>query len=119
MRIHLAPGIGHIPLERLHATHVEAMFAKMTERNTQILAARASSAERASVRGIRLTKPAAMTRVRATLRKALNDAVAKYRLIEFNPALHLEMPAYDRPAVRVWTPKAITQWQASGFKPSR
>ncbi|WP_117211652.1 tyrosine-type recombinase/integrase [Allorhizocola rhizosphaerae] len=120
VRNHLIPHLGHIPLQRLHATHIEAMFARMSKHNSGILAARASSdpAVRESVRNVRLTMPATMTRVRATLRKALNDAVAKYRLIEFNPALHLEMPAYDRPQVRVWTPKAIAQWKASGFRPS-
>lgn len=120
VRNHLVPHLGHIPLQRLHATHIEAMFATMAQHNSDLLAARVSGDPkvRETVRNVRLTMPATMTRVRATLRKALNDAVAKYRLIDFNPALHLEMPAYDRPAVRVWTPKAIAQWRASGFRPS-
>ncbi len=117
VRNHLVPHLGHIPLQRLHATHIEAMFATMAQHNSEILAARANGdpTVRESVRNVRLTMPATMTQVRATLRKALGDAVAKYRLIDFNPTL---LPAYDRPQVRVWTPRAIAQWRASGFRPS-
>lgn len=120
IRVHLVPQLGHHALQALNATHIEMMFARMKIRNAEVLAARDSDEEavRNSVKGERLTMPATMTRIKATLRKALNDAVEKHRLIDFNPALHAETPTYDRPEVRVWTPRAITQWQTSGFIPS-
>lgn len=120
VRVHLVPHLGHLAVQALNTTHIEAMFSRMKQRNAEILAARDSDdpVMRESVKGERLTMPATMTRIKATLRKALNDAVEKHRLIDFNPAIHAETPTYDRPEVRVWTPRAIAQWQSSGFIPS-
>lgn len=38
-----------------------------------------------------------MHRIRATLRKALNDAIRKHRLIDTNPATYAELPSPDLP----------------------
>src|SRR2546430_7451547 len=56
--------------------------------------------------------------VRATLRKALNDAIRSHRLIEFNPAAHVELPSGKRPKAKVWTAAAVAAWQATGARPS-
>jgi hypothetical protein len=98
VRVHLVPHLGHVAVQVLNATHIEAMFGRMRQRNAEILAARDSDDPmvRGSIKGERLTMPATMTRIKATLRKALNDAVEKHRLIDFNPAIHAETPTYDR-----------------------
>jgi len=120
VRIHLNPHLGHLPLARLNSADIEAMFAAITRRNRQILDDRGSTdqAVAEAATATRLTTPATIARVRATLRKALNDAMAKHRLIDFNPAVHAELPAYDPPTVRVWTEGAIAQWKAGGIAPS-
>ena len=59
-----------------------------------------------------------MQRVRATLRKALNDAIRTHRLIEFNPAAYVELPSVQAPRARVWTAAAVQQWKETGLRPS-
>ncbi len=119
-RIHLLPHLGHIPVDQLRVHHVQAMFDAIGERNIEIDLARESDdpAIRASVRGVRTTGPATMHRIRTVLRKALNDAIRTERLIEFNPAAHVELPSGKRPKARVWTPAAVAHWKATGKRPS-
>src|SRR5439155_26386675 len=96
------------------------MFDAITERNTAIEIARLSDepAIRASVKGVRIVSGATMHRIRATLRKALNDAIRSHRLIEFNPAAHVELPSGKRPKAKVWTAAAVAAWKATGARPS-
>ena len=121
IRNHLTPHLGHVPIDELRVAHVQAMFDAITERNTEVDLARQSDdlAIRASVQGVRITGPATMHRIRATLRKALNDAIRTHRLIEFNPAAHVELPSGKRPKAKVWTNAAIAHWQATGERPSK
>lgn len=60
-----------------------------------------------------------MQRIRATLRKALNDAIRTHRLIEFNPAAHLELPSAEASRARVWTTAAVRQWRDTGLRPGK
>ncbi|MGC4804987.1 tyrosine-type recombinase/integrase [Micromonospora sp. DT233] len=121
-RVHLIPHLGTIPLDRLRVDHIEAMFTAIADRATAIDIARQSDDPqiRVTVRGIRATRPATMHRIRATLRKALNDAIRRSnnRLINFNPAAHVELPSGARPKARVWTTKAVATWRATGERPS-
>ncbi len=57
-------------------------------------------------------------RIRATLRKALNDAIKIYRLIDYNPAVPIELPSGARPRARAWTAKAVANWKATDEAPS-
>jgi hypothetical protein len=102
IRVHLIPHLGHLPLEKRRVEHIEAMFTAIADRTTAIDVARQSDDRqiRATVKGMRTTGPATMHRIRATLRKALNDAIRK-RVIEFNPAAHVELPSGARPKARV------------------
>jgi integrase len=120
IRNHINPHIGHVPLEKLRVTHLEDMFAAIEARNADIVAARESTdpVVRASARGKRPTGPNTMIRIKATLRKALNDAIRKHRLIEFNPATHVELGSAVTAKPRIWTPAAVKRWKATGERPS-
>lgn len=117
---HLVPHLGHIPLQRLGVDDINHMLGKIVERNAEIEAARPSDdpQTRAGVKGNRTIGSSTMHRIRATLRKALNDAIRKDRLIEFNPATHAELGPDDRPKARLWTDAAVAQWKATGHVPS-
>jgi integrase len=58
-----------------------------------------------------------MHRIRATLRVALNHAI-RQRLIDFNPAAHVELPPAKRPRAQVWTDERVTQWRRTATIPS-
>lgn len=117
---YLIPHLGPIPLQQLRLGHIQAMFTALEQRNTQIRTDRASRdpAVRATVTGVRAMAAASMRRLHATLRKALNDAVTKAKLIPVNPALGVELETGKRPKARVWNAKAIAQWRATGQRPS-
>ncbi|WP_250002095.1 site-specific integrase [Actinoplanes sp. M2I2] len=122
IRVHLIPHLGDIKLSRLRVEHIAPMFTAIADRNTGVEVARQSPdpAVQASVKAARTTSPATMQRIRATLRKALNDAIrtSNNRLIDFNPAAHVELPSAPRPKARVWTDKAVQRWRDTGEQPS-
>jgi integrase len=120
IRNHLIPHLGHLPVDELRVRHIQHMFDAITERNTTVELARNSDdpALRASVKGMRITSAATMHRIRATRRKALNDAIRRHRIIEFNPAAHIELPSGKRPKAKVWTTAAVTAWRTTGQRPS-
>ncbi|GAA1596485.1 site-specific integrase [Actinoplanes couchii] len=120
IRNHLDPHLGHIPIEKLRGGHIQAMFTAIADRNIAIETARDSEdpTVRASVKSARTTGPASMQRIRATLRKALNDAIRVHRLIEFNPAAHVELASGKRPKARVWTAAAVKHWKTTAQRPS-
>jgi integrase len=117
---YLTPHLGGIPLQGLRSGHIQAMFTALDERNNDIRAARASTDPkvRATVKGVRPMGESSMQRLFATIRKALNDAVRKTKLITANPALGVELETGKRPKARVWTDKAIEGWKATGKRPS-
>ncbi|MGH8881944.1 MAG: tyrosine-type recombinase/integrase, partial [Stackebrandtia sp.] len=119
IRHHLVPHLGHIPLQRLAIEDISAMFTAIAERNQQILQARNSDdlPTRANVKGKRTVSAATMNRVRSTLRRALNDAIRKDRLLEHNPAAHVEPPKEERPKGLIWTMPRVAHWKATGKKP--
>jgi integrase len=120
LRNYLVPHLGHLPIDQLRVVHIQDMFDAIAERNTAIEVARQSDdpAIRASVKGVRTVSGATMHRIRATLRKAFNDAIRSHRLIEFNPAAHVELPSGKRPKAKVWTAAAVAAWKATGARPS-
>jgi len=60
---------------------------------------------------------ATLTRIRATLRAALNAAIRR-GLISENPAAKAELPRARRPRAVVWTPYRVAQWRRSGERPA-
>ncbi len=97
------------------------MFTLIDTRNNEITAARASTDQvaRDSVKGVRTVGPASQQRILATLRAALNDAIRKHRrLIDHNPAEHVDLPSGASPKPRLWTDTAVNRWRKSGARPS-
>jgi 7-keto-8-aminopelargonate synthetase-like enzyme len=60
--------------------------------------------------------PSSRNRIRATLRAALNDAIAQ-QLITFNAAAHYQIAA-KRPKALIWTDERVEQWKQTGIRPS-
>ena len=119
IRLHLVPNLGPIRIDRLRPGHIADMVDAIGERNDRVRAARASHDPnlRGSVRGMRPVGPATLHRIRATLRKALNDAI-RQQLIGANPAVHVELPSGRRPKPIVWTDEHVARWAQTGQPPS-
>src|SRR5947207_2193066 len=119
LNLYLLPHLGEVRLDKLRVGHIAAMFEAIAERNEMIETHRASPDEdkRAAVKGMRTIAPATMHRIRATLRAALNAAI-RQRLIDTNPAAHVELPPAKRPKPLVWTDERVKRWQATGQIPS-
>ncbi|MDX3094362.1 site-specific integrase [Streptomyces sp. ME01-24h] len=73
------------------------------------------AAERKKVQ--RVTGPATMRSINATLSSALNDAVEE-ELIAKNYASFVTLPKVTRPKGLVWTPERVARWKRTGKKPS-
>lgn len=83
---HFVPALGHLRLGELRAEHVDHF-------QHQLLAEQRVAA-------------ATVRRIHATLRAALNSAVRR-RLISYNSALQVELPAERRTPSVVWTPEQV------------
>jgi len=120
IRLYLIPHLGDCTVEELQPEDIEAMYTALEARNADILAARnhTDPAVRFTVRGVRTLSEASMQRLRATLRKALNDAIKKYRLRTTNPAEAVELAPGRPPKPRIWTDKAIQRWAVTKMRPS-
>ncbi|RKF23663.1 site-specific integrase [Micromonospora globbae] len=118
VQVHLVPHLGDIPLDKLRTGHIKAMFAAIERRNADILAAKASPdpAVRRTVAGVRPTGPSTRQRIRACLRKALNDALAEELIVGSNPAALVKTPG-DRPVPIVWEAERVKRWKETGKVP--
>jgi hypothetical protein len=88
-----------VRIDRLRPGHVEAMFDGIEERNAAIVQLRASRdpQQRAKVKGLRVVGVNTQHRILATLRKALNDAIRRYKYIDTNVATMIELPPAKAP----------------------
>jgi integrase len=100
------PLVGHVYLGQLTTADVAEAFAAIREWNDELAAGR-------PVRKFqRHVGPAAMQRIRATLRAALNDAL-EAGLISFNPAARVRMESEGDRKPTPWTPgRAGAFWAA-------
>lgn len=101
VRLYLAPYLGRVLLAELSASQVQAMF-------TAIARQHAAAGQPVSA--------ATLTRVKATLRAALNAAVRAGYLAD-NPARHIQLPPARRPRAAVWTSERIAAWEDTGIRP--
>ncbi|MEU8152153.1 tyrosine-type recombinase/integrase [Micromonospora sp. NPDC048986] len=118
VRVHLIPHLGEVPLDKLRTSHVRAMLAAIERRNDDIRAAKISPdpAVRRSVAGVRPTGPTTRQRIRACLRKAINDALADELIVGSNPAALVKTPG-DRPQPIVWEDERVQRWKDTGKVP--
>jgi integrase len=101
VRLYLVPYLGRVLLAELSAAQVQAMFAAIIRRHDE--------------EGRPVT-PSTLSRIRATLRAALNAAV-RQGLIAANPASRVELPPARRPHAVVWTSARVTEWEQTGVRP--
>ncbi|MET7398012.1 tyrosine-type recombinase/integrase [Dactylosporangium sp. NPDC005572] len=121
VRVHLIPCLGEVVLDRLRPHHIDELKAWIKARNADIEAAKASTDPdvRATVRGVRPTGPAMISRIRGTLRKAFNDALTKGVISGVpNPAALVKTPN-PRPKPMVWEPERVQRWKTTGEVPSK
>ncbi len=113
IRLYLTPYLGQLRLDQLKVSDIALMFEQIEEFNDTITERRADPDPqvRASVKYRRPISVTTMHSIRATLRHALNMAMRQDRLIDFNPAAVLEMPAKTRPRPLVWTDDRVRAWQ--------
>lgn len=109
---YLIPHLGHLRLDRLRVTDVDAMFDAIDDDNDLIARARQSGDPdlRGKVKGRRVVGPATKQRIRATLRSALTKAI-KERKIDINVAALAELPSGKAPKALVWTQARIEEWR--------
>jgi integrase len=105
IRLHLIPHLGHVRLEELNVQHVRTMITAIRY-----------GGDISDAGGRRRPGAATCERIRATLRKALNDAVAD-RLITFNPAAHARPPRTPRAKPQLWTEGRVRRWNDTGERP--
>ncbi|MET8980851.1 tyrosine-type recombinase/integrase [Streptomyces sp. NPDC004539] len=138
IRCHLKPRIGHIRLDKLRVEHLDEMFEGIDATNVEVLEQNAqrrqavedlkSIEDRAARRTAReaiaamppfrrVTGLSSQHHIKATLRAALNTAIAR-QLITFNPAQHVELTTAPKPKALVWTAARIAEWKRTGKKPS-
>jgi integrase len=102
VRLYLDPYLGEVLLGELSAAQVQAMFTAII-RQHHALGTPVSAAT--------------LTRIRATLRAALNAAIRR-GLISENPAAQAELPRARRPRAVVWTSFRVEQWRRTGERPA-
>lgn len=101
VRLYLVPYLGQILLADLSAAHVQAMLTAVVRQH------------RAAGRPM---STSTLTRVRATLRAALNAAIRAGH-ITVNAASRAELPPVRRPKAVVWTAERVAEWQRTGIRP--
>ena len=120
LNLYLLPHLGEVRLDKLRVGHIAAMFEAIAERNEMIETHRASPDEdkRAAVKGMRTIAPATMHRIRATLRAALNAAI-RQRLIDTNPAAHVEHQPHPQRRLAVSHRRAEMQREQEQVDPDQ
>lgn len=91
IRLHLKPYLGQLALTGLHPNHIDQAYRQI---------------ERTNVDKRQPTGPATIGRIHATLRTALNGAV-KQRLLQYNPALSVELPEHSERDVEPWEAEEV------------
>lgn len=104
IRLYLRPKIGDIPLRGLRKDHVDHMVRQLETEGTAPV-----QGGNGSVRGSRPLAPKTIMEIVATLRVALNAAVAQ-RMIDWNPAVSVELPEQDATEIEPWEPEEVGQF---------
>ncbi|MGW0711631.1 tyrosine-type recombinase/integrase [Streptomyces sp. NPDC002643] len=144
IRVHLKPHLGEIRLDRLSVPHLDRMFDSINEMNIEIQEQNAqrraaldelkavpwkgaeNRARRVWLKAAidempafrRVTSVNTQHHIKATLRAALNTAIAQRIIPNYNPAEHVELEPGTKPKALVWTEERVAHWRATGMKPS-
>lgn len=102
---YLIPLLGHLQLGQLQAEDVAGAFATIREWNALLAAGKPVRKYQRHV------GPAAMQRIRAVLRVALNDAMTD-RKLDYNPAAGIRMESEGRRKPTEWTPERTRKFWA-------
>ncbi|MGY1437168.1 site-specific integrase [Streptomyces reniochalinae] len=144
IRIHLKPHLGDVRLDKLRVSHINKMFDAINEANIEIEEQNAQ--RRAALEALktipwkgaenrarrtwlkafidqlppfrRITGLNTQPHIKATLRAALNVAIAQQRMPNFNPVEHVELLPGTKPKALIWTEERIAHWLETGEKPS-
>jgi integrase len=98
----LKPHLGHLPLCKLRAAHISAMFDEIARNNSK---------------AARTVGPASQQRIFGTLRSAFNSAVKRGKL-PANPCAHVDLDPAPRPKALVWTDRRVQRWRQTDARPS-
>lgn len=111
---HFGEVLDGVRLDRLFAPTVEQVFARIDEKNAQILADRESDdpEARKAARRRRPTGPATKQRIKATIRTVLSDAEREH-LVGFNAAALVALESAPRPKGVVWTRARVEAFNAA------
>lgn len=144
VRVHLKPHLVDVRLDKLRVHHLDKMFDAINETNIEVVEQNAqrraaldllrtipwkgaeNRARRKAVQESidamppfrRVTGASTQQHIKATLRAALNVAIAQQVMSNFNPAEHVELEPGSKPKALVWTDERVAHWQATGEKPS-
>ncbi|MEU8102895.1 site-specific integrase [Nonomuraea muscovyensis] len=127
--------MGHLNLVDLRESHLEKLYAAMQQINNlpagqepgellrRLLAARTKATwtrkgeEKPGLWNRRKLTPARIRRIHATISSALGSA-HKRKMIEHNPAPHVELPKAPRRRPVVWTAACVEAWRKTGRRPA-
>ncbi|WP_030886605.1 tyrosine-type recombinase/integrase [Streptomyces sp. NRRL F-5053] len=144
IRVHLKPHLGEVRLDKLSVPHLDRMFDAINEKNIEIQEQndqrRAALKElqtipwkgvenrarrkwmKASIEQMppyrRITSISTQQHIKATIRAALNTAIAQRVIPNYNPAEHVELQPGTKPKALIWTTERVAQWRETGNKPS-
>lgn len=144
IRVHLKPHLGEVRLDKLSVPHLDRMFDAINEKNIEIQEQndqrRTALKElqeipwkgaenrarrkwmKASIEQMppyrRITSISTQQHIRATIRAALNTAIAQRVIPNYNPAEHVELQPGTKPKALIWTVERVAQWRETGNKPS-
>jgi integrase len=120
VELYLRPGIGHLRLVDLREVDIERLYAAVRllgspqpNSSPELERLLAIRKEPTKIRPLGATS---LSRLHATLMSALNSAV-KRKLLPYNPAANVELPATRRPKAVVWTEEQIAAWRRTGVRP--
>ncbi|MEV1066045.1 tyrosine-type recombinase/integrase [Streptomyces sp. NPDC050263] len=144
LRVHLKPHLGEVRLDKLNVPHLDRMFDAINEANIEIQEQNAqrraaldelkaiawkgaeNRARRKWLKAAidqmppfrRVTSVNTQHHIRATLRAALNTAIAQRIIPNYNAAEHVELKPGTKPKALVWTEERVAHWRATGERPS-
>jgi integrase len=128
---YLIPYLGAILLRDLEDHHISAMFTAIEERNEAIRRSLETAPRRRRGTYLKVNEvaegarrelrkvigPASQQRLRATLRKALTDALRKKLIAGPNPASMVELESGESPPPELWTAETEARWRETGAVP--